>query len=453
MSDVGERELLAIIFTDAVDSTARTASDEDYSLRILLADLDYMRNEAAVRGGTVLKNTGDGLLISFKSGVDAVECAISIQRGFVNRSENSAFTHKIGVHIGDVIKKDGDIYGSGVNTASRLVAQCPAGGICISSTLYELVKQKSEIGNLKINVFQLKNIEPPIKAYSITDFQKTELSTELFQKTTLNKKTRTMFVSIFFVSLLGAVFIVPFLKIKHPQESKTIKKEILQTGVNKNKDEFEDNDEIIGDWIYQGGSSLVINSNGSVMQAWADGGVAGHISRTGEKKYIIYYDKTGNNTWTENVELSQDGFSFKGLNNFGEFVFAKRKGRKAQDGASEHMINLAGEWTAKGDTRDEESGASRYYVNQEQNTVILFSEEKPIKPRYAHVIVATITNQRLEGTLYDLPKGRSTNVCKIQGNIIKDDEIRLRVVDQKFEWSIVRVKESSQSPANPQQNP
>jgi len=82
LNDVGERELLAIIFTDAVDSTARTASDEDYSLRILLADLDYMRNEAAVRGGTVLKNTGDGLLISFKSAVDAVECALSIQRGF-----------------------------------------------------------------------------------------------------------------------------------------------------------------------------------------------------------------------------------------------------------------------------------------------------------------------------------------------------------------------------------
>jgi len=167
LSDVGERELLAIIFTDAVDSTARTASDEDYSLRILLADLDSMRNEAAVRGGTVLKNTGDGLLISFKSAVDAVECALSIQRGFADRAENAAFKHKIGVHIGDVIKKDGDIYGSGVNTASRLVAQCPAGGLCMSSTLYELVRQKSQIGSLKLQDFQLANIEPPLKAYRL----------------------------------------------------------------------------------------------------------------------------------------------------------------------------------------------------------------------------------------------------------------------------------------------
>ena len=60
MKDVGERELLAIIFTDAVDSTSRTASDEDHSLRILLGDLDHIRNEAAVRGGTVLKTQETG---------------------------------------------------------------------------------------------------------------------------------------------------------------------------------------------------------------------------------------------------------------------------------------------------------------------------------------------------------------------------------------------------------
>ena len=164
---MGERELLAIIFTDAVDSTARTASDEDHSLRILLGDLDHIRNEAAVRGGAVLKNTGDGLLISFKSAVDAVECALAIQRGFANRPANTSFHHKVGVHIGDVIKKDGDIYGSGVNTASRLVAQCPSGGVCLSSTVYELVKQKSQLGSLRVENFQLTNIEPPIGAYRI----------------------------------------------------------------------------------------------------------------------------------------------------------------------------------------------------------------------------------------------------------------------------------------------
>lgn len=217
MSDVGERELLAIIFTDAVDSTARTASDEDYSLRILLADLDYMRNEAAVRGGTVLKNTGDGLLISFKSAVDAVECALSIQKGFANRAENAAFTHKIGVHIGDVIKKDGDIYGSGVNTASRLVAQCPAGGICMSSTLYELVKQKSQIGNLKVENFQVTNIEPPIKAYRVQSF--TESKNAITSSAQLQQNKRKIIIkkqSLYtlgisaIIVLTGIVYLIEF---------------------------------------------------------------------------------------------------------------------------------------------------------------------------------------------------------------------------------------------------
>lgn len=170
MGDVGERELLAIIFTDAVGSSRQTAQDEDKSLSMLMADLDFIRNEAGVRGGSVLKNTGDGLLISFKSAVDAVECAIAIQKSFQSRPKGIGFQHKIGVHIGDVIKKDRDIYGAGVNMASRLTDQCRPGGICLSSTLFELTKQKSEIGKLKLNNFLLQNTEPPALAYQGEDF-------------------------------------------------------------------------------------------------------------------------------------------------------------------------------------------------------------------------------------------------------------------------------------------
>ena len=165
MTESGNRELLAIIFTDAVGSSSQTAKDEDKSLSMLMADLDFIRSEAGVRGGSVLKNTGDGLLISFKSAVDAVECALAIQKSFQSRPKGSGFQHKIGVHIGDVIKKDGDIYGAGVNTASRLTDQCQSGGICLSSTLYELTKQKSEIGQLKLKDFLLQNTEPPTLAY------------------------------------------------------------------------------------------------------------------------------------------------------------------------------------------------------------------------------------------------------------------------------------------------
>jgi len=454
MSDVGERELLAIIFTDAVDSTARTASDEDYSLRILLADLDYMRNEAAVRGGTVLKNTGDGLLISFKSAVDAMECALSIQRGFADRVETAAFRHKIGVHIGDVIKKEGDIYGSGVNTASRLVAQCPAGGLCISSTLFELVKQKSEIGNLKTNAFQLKNIEPPIKAYAVTDFQKTELPSNHHHKIPSTRKTKNRVVPYLASTILLAVGLAIFFGIAKSRHPKTASHEnrgaLLQNPEIQNNNSFQENDEIIGDWEYQGGASLSINPDGTVLQGWEGGGAAGRIFQTNARKYTIRYESE-KNKWSENIELHPDGLSFKGLNNFGEFVFAKRQNPKNEKVPEKQPFNLAGIWTGKGDSRNEESGGSRYYVNQEQNIVVLFSEEKPTNPRYAHVIVGEIKKENIEGTLFDLPKGSSMTVCKVQGHILNENEIKLRVVGSKFEWSIVRIQEPNRaSPINPQ---
>lgn len=208
MGEVGERELLAIIFTDAVGSSSQTAQDEDKSLSMLMADLDFIRNEAGVRGGSVLKNTGDGLLISFKSAVDAVECALAIQKSFQSRPKGSGFQHKIGVHIGDVIKKDGDIYGAGVNTASRLVDQCGAGGICISSTLFELTKQKSEIGKLKLQNFLLQNTEPPTLAYKSVEGGKINEKVEA-PVTEKKKKSMLVYAGICAFALLLGPFFIP----------------------------------------------------------------------------------------------------------------------------------------------------------------------------------------------------------------------------------------------------
>ena len=191
MAELGQRELLAIIFTDAVGSTIRTAMDEDRSLSLLLSDLDFIRNEAHIRGGVVLKNTGDGLLISFKSAVDAIECALSVQKTLTQSPTEQAFLHKIGVHIGDVIKKDGDIYGNGVNTASRLVDQCDPGGICVSSTILELTKQKSEIGKLEKEEFLLENIDPPIRAHKIRSLQIGKVRNMIFN---MRKKTKMRIV-------------------------------------------------------------------------------------------------------------------------------------------------------------------------------------------------------------------------------------------------------------------
>ena len=212
MVDVGERELLAIIFTDAVGSSSQTALDEDKSISILMADLDFIRNEAGVRGGLVLKNTGDGLLISFKSAVDAVECALAIQKSFQSRPKGSGFQHKIGVHIGDVIKKDGDIYGAGVNTASRLVDQCTPGGICLSSTLFELTKQKSEIGRLKLKNFLLQNTDPPTLAYQSQNLEGTSKEVAVQKPAVLKpsqrQKQKTLWLALGMASAIILAIVV-----------------------------------------------------------------------------------------------------------------------------------------------------------------------------------------------------------------------------------------------------
>lgn len=439
MSDVGERELLAIIFTDAVDSTARTASDEDYSLRILLADLDYMRNEAAVRGGTVLKNTGDGLLISFKSAVDAVECALSIQSGFSERAEKSAFQHKIGVHIGDVIKKDGDIYGSGVNTAARLVAQCPSGGLCISSTLYELVKQKSQIGNLNLQSFLLKNIEPPIKAYQITKINQNQ-GESIQEKQRCIAKKRNPFaikISAFLVSL----GIVLFFGYKYLQEYslknlKTISAQQNEKIEEQKRIKINNDDEIIGEWKYQGGSTLIINPNFTALQTWNEGGAAGKVEKTGEREYIISF-KSGINTWNENIKISEDSLSFKGLNNYGEFVFAKKLNNKKEISEQKNIIYLSGIWESKDDAKKNPS-SNKYYIKQVDNSIIIYAEEKGQDPEYSFVIVGVINDEHIHGTLYDLPKGKRSSSCKILADILSPNEIRLKVVNSSFEWSIMR---------------
>ena len=416
MSEVGERELLAIIFTDAVDSTARTASDEDYSLRILLADLDYIRNEAAVRGGSVLKNTGDGLLISFKSAVDAVECAISVQNGFADRCENSSFQHKVGVHIGDVIKKDGDIYGNGVNTASRLVAQCPPGGICLSSTLYELVKQKSQIGELCLEDFQLKNIEPPIKAYRLKNLSKIKTSINKekkpseVQRQNGFKKNKTIKIFIFAIIFLSIGFVYFYEKDNnHSMSSKEIDK-IL--GIK--------NGGIVGVWRYFNGAIVVITDDGTIMAAWENGGkVFGNYKKMKDNIYKFEFENDQGGTWYDLLKNDEKGNYLEGKSQLGAKVSATKISNTI-DGKIKKLFefNLNGAWSNQG-TND----PSRIYIRQIGDEVAWYSESSTEKPLYAHVLFGQIKGNRIFAKYYDIPKGEWKNSGEIKMKIINSNEI------------------------------
>src|ERR1039457_6613932 len=168
----GQRTLAAIVFTDVVSFSARMHSDEVGTLRLLQRDFAEMRRLYADFEGQVLKTTGDGLLLTFTSAVQAVACALAMQRQFAAEakgqpSQGGALQHRIGIHLGDVLVQDQDVMGDGVNIASRLQAEAEPGGICISQTVYDVVKNKLEMKVVSLGARDLKNIAQAMPVYRL----------------------------------------------------------------------------------------------------------------------------------------------------------------------------------------------------------------------------------------------------------------------------------------------
>lgn len=167
----GQRTLAAVVFTDAVNFSARMSNDEDHTLEMIRRDLRLMRRTCERFNGKVLKSTGDGLLMFFTSAVKAVECAVEIQRALtesaVRLPDNDALQHRIGIHLGDIFISETDVMGNGVNIAARLQSQADPGGICISQTVYDVVKSGLHLGTVYLGPRALKNIREVIHIYKI----------------------------------------------------------------------------------------------------------------------------------------------------------------------------------------------------------------------------------------------------------------------------------------------
>jgi adenylate cyclase len=122
--------------------------------------------------GRVVKRTGDGSIIEFRSVVDAVRCAIEVQHGMVDRNvgvlEDRRIEFRIGIHLGDVVEEaDGDLMGDGVNIAARLEGVAEPGAICLSEQAYWQVKGRLDLAVSDLGDQQLKNIANPIRVYSL----------------------------------------------------------------------------------------------------------------------------------------------------------------------------------------------------------------------------------------------------------------------------------------------
>jgi adenylate cyclase len=167
-----DRRLAAILAVDVAGYSRLMGANEEGTLRNLKAHRSGLLDPSiAEHRGRIVKTTGDGLLAEFPSVVDAMRCAVEVQRGMIERNtatpEGERIEFRIGVNLGDVIIDDGDIFGDGVNIAARLEALAEPGGICLSAAAHEQVRDKLDLPFEDIGEQQVKNIARPIRAYRV----------------------------------------------------------------------------------------------------------------------------------------------------------------------------------------------------------------------------------------------------------------------------------------------
>jgi TolB-like protein/class 3 adenylate cyclase len=167
------RKIAAILVADVVGYSRLTGADEDRTLsRLRGLRSDLIDPAIAAHHGRIVKRTGDGSIIEFRSVVDAVRCAIEVQTGVSERNAGVALDKRIefriGIHLGDVVEEnDGDLMGDGVNIAARLEGIAAPGDICLSEDAYRQVRDKLKEEFVDLGDHSLKNIARPVRLYSI----------------------------------------------------------------------------------------------------------------------------------------------------------------------------------------------------------------------------------------------------------------------------------------------
>src|SRR5690242_9005645 len=166
-----KRKIAAIFAADIAGYSRLVAEDEEETLRRLASYRSVVDDFIARAGGRIFNTAGDAVLAEFPSAVDAVRCAIDIQESL--RTRNLAYppsrhmSFRIGITIGDVVERDGDLLGDGVNIAARLEGLAEVGGICISRAVHEQVANKLSVQFADIGAQEVKNIPTPVHAYMV----------------------------------------------------------------------------------------------------------------------------------------------------------------------------------------------------------------------------------------------------------------------------------------------
>src|ERR1700757_1329333 len=166
------RRLTAILAADVAGYSRLMGVDEEGTHERLKAHLGQLVDpKIKEHRGRTVKNTGDGLLAEFSSVVDAVRCAVEVQRGMIDRepmvTDERRIRFRVGINLGDVIVEEHDIFGDGVNVAARLEALAEPGGICVSRVVRDQVRDKLDFAFEDLGEQSVKNISRPVRVYAL----------------------------------------------------------------------------------------------------------------------------------------------------------------------------------------------------------------------------------------------------------------------------------------------
>jgi adenylate cyclase len=215
-----KRKLTSIFSADAVGYSRLMGEDEAATVRTLTSYRDVISTLIKQYNGSVVDSPGDNLLAEFVSVVDAVQCAVAVQKELNARNddlpENRRMLFRIGINLGDVIQEDNRIYGDGVNITARLEALAEPGGICISKAAFDHIESKLPYGYEFLGDQTVKNIAKPVGAYRVLMEPRITVAGESDKGKPTSMRQRPILVGVFTVIVLAVAIIIWQLYLRHP---------------------------------------------------------------------------------------------------------------------------------------------------------------------------------------------------------------------------------------------